>query len=577
MNNPSHNPESSASLRALAEALGLLFVEKVPDTFFAPELAGPLPVAWAREQGLLPVEIEGIPSLLTSDPADLEAQQKAALAVGCPLQTVVAPADVIAAAIERCYASAYAEPSGADSGRDEAFGRDSARPSQSGGSDELGPGVARPPRPCCKGDGALATSPPAIEGGPGSIRDASPAPASGAASDLLVSSESTPIIRLVNSMLLEAVRERASDIHLEPFAVQLAVRYRIDGVLYSRPPLPRDRAAAIVSRLKVMADMDIAERRLPQDGMTQVKAGDRLVDIRVSTVPVADGERVVLRLLNRADTLRPLSSLGMDSALLTEFRSLLRSPNGIIVVSGPTGSGKTTTLYAALGEIDSAHRNVLTIEDPVEYRLPNIGQIQVKPKIGLTFANGLRHILRQDPDVILVGETRDPETAEIAVRASLTGHLVFTTLHTNDAPSAVMRLVDMGVQPYLLASCLRGVLGQRLVRTLCDHCKELAGFDAAADGLDLPAGWEEKAGEAEFFTPVGCDRCIDGYSGRTGIFELMVCTPELQSAIRSGCKSGEDLREAAVAAGMHQLADDALERVLEGVTALAEVAGALRT
>ena len=528
---PSFGAKSS-SLRALADALGLLFVEKVPDTFFSPELAGPLPVAWAREHELLPVEIDGVPSLLTADPSDLEAQQKAALAVGCPLQTVVAPADVIASAIERCYAAAR-------------------------------PGPSPTPR---------ANAPLDEE-----VFAAIPSPASGTASDLLLSSEATPVTGLVNTMLLEAVRERASDIHLEPFADQLAVRYRIDGVLYSRPPLPRDRAAAIVSRLKVMADMDIAEHRLPQDGMTQVKAGNRLVDIRVSTVPVADGERVVLRLLNRGDILRPLTSLGMDSAMLTDFRSLLRSPNGIIVVSGPTGSGKTTTLYAALGEIDSAHRNVLTIEDPVEYRLPNIGQIQVKPKIGLTFANGLRHILRQDPDVILVGETRDSETAEIAVRASLTGHLVFTTLHTNDAPSAVMRLVDMGVQPYLLASCLRGVLGQRLVRTLCDHCKELVGFDVAADGLDLPAGWEEKAGEAEFFTPVGCDRCIDGYSGRTGIFELMVCTPELESAIRSGCQSGEDLREAAVAAGMHQLADDALERVLEGVTALAEVAGALRT
>ncbi|MBQ6247119.1 MAG: type II/IV secretion system protein [Kiritimatiellae bacterium] len=556
MNNPSHNPESSASLRALAEAFGLLFVETVPDTCFSPELSGPLPVAWAREEGLLPVVIDGVPSLLTSDPANLEAHQKAALAVGCPLQTVVAPAGAIAEAIERCYAAAGTTASqDAAFDRDDALssrdgGRDGTRPSQSDGRDKEGASIARAP---------------------------SPAPASGTASDILVSSESTPVIRLVNTMLLDAIHQRASDIHLEPFADHLAIRYRIDGVLYSRPSQPRDKAAAIVSRLKVMADMDIAERRLPQDGMTQVTAGGRLVDIRVSTVPVADGERVVLRLLNRSDTLRPLSSLGMDTALLDDFRSLLKAPNGIIVVSGPTGSGKTTTLYAALGEIDSAHRNVLTIEDPVEYRLPNIGQIQVKPKIGLTFANGLRHILRQDPDVILVGETRDAETAEIAVRASLTGHLVFTTLHTNDAPSAVMRLVDMGVQPYLLASCLRGVLGQRLVRTLCDHCKELVDFDTAADGLDLPANWVEKAGEAEFFTPVGCDSCLDGFSGRTGIFELMVCTPELQSAIRNGCQSGDDLREAAIAAGMHQLADDALERVLEGVTALSEVAGALRS
>ncbi len=560
MINPSHNPESSASLRALAEAFGLLFVETVPDSCFSPELSGPLPVAWAREQGLLPVVIDGVPSLLTSDPANLEAHQKAALAVGCPLQTVVAPSGAISAAIERCYAS-----SGTTYAQDAALGRDDARPSQSGGRDEEKSGIVRAAEDLGRD-----------EEGHGIVRAASPAPASGVVRDNLASSDSTPVKRLVNAILLDAINQRASDIHLEPFADHLAVRYRIDGVLYSQQAQPLDKAAAIVSRLKVMADMDIAERRLPQDGMTQVTAGGRLVDIRVSTVPVADGERVVLRLLNRSDTLRPLASLGMDTALLDDFRSLLKAPNGIIVVSGPTGSGKTTTLYAALGEIDSAHRNVLTIEDPVEYRLPNIGQIQVKPKIGLTFANGLRHILRQDPDVILVGETRDAETAEIAVRASLTGHLVFTTLHTNDAPSAVMRLVDMGVQPYLLASCLRGVLGQRLVRTLCDHCKELVDFDTAADGLDLPSYWVEKAGEAEFFTPVGCDRCLDGFTGRTGIFELMVCTPELQSAIRNGCQSGDDLREAAVAAGMHQLADDALERVLEGVTALSEVAGALR-
>ena len=519
----------SAQLRAKAEAFGLVFIDNVPDSLFSPELSGHVPIEWARAEGLLPVELDGVPSLLTSDPSDIEAHQKAALAVGCPLQTVVAPPEAIASAIERCYAAAGAAPT-------------------------QEPPPEAPPEP-----------PP----------DDPAAPASGSASDLLAASETTPVIRLVNMVILDAVRQRASDIHFEPFAGQLSLRYRIDGVLYPRPAIPSDRATAVVSRLKVMADMDIAERRLPQDGMTQVTAGGRLIDIRVSTVPVADGERVVLRLLNRDDTMRPLSTLGMDAAILASFRSLLRSPNGIIVVSGPTGSGKTTTLYSALGEIDAVHRNVLTIEDPVEYRLPNIGQIQVKPKIGLTFASGLRHILRQDPDVVLVGETRDAETAEIAVRASLTGHLVFTTLHTNDAPSAVMRLVDMGVQPYLLASCLRGVLGQRLVRTLCDHCKELADFDTAADGLDLPANWIEKAGEAEFFVPVGCESCLDGYSGRTGIFELMVCTPELQSAIRNGCQSGEDLREAAIASGMRQLADDALERVLEGVTALSEVAGAL--
>lgn len=510
-------------LKSAADALGLQFVDTVPDSFFSADLAAAIPVSWARSQCLLPVIMDGVPTLLTADLADIESQQKASLAVGQPLRTVAAPADVIASAIERYYAASGAE-----------------RPAE-----------------------------------PQQEETASAPEPESAVNDLLDVSESAPVTRLVNMILLEAVRQRASDIHFEPFADRLSLRYRIDGVLYSRTPPPKHLEAALVSRLKVMAGMDIAEKRLPQDGMAQAKVGSKSVDIRVSTVPVADGERVVLRLLNRDDTLLPMTSLGMDATLLSSFRSLLRTPNGIIIVSGPTGSGKTTTLYSALGEIDSARRNVLTIEDPVEYRLPNIGQIQVKPKIGLTFASGLRHILRQDPDVVLVGETRDSETAEIAVRASLTGHLVFTTLHTNDAPSAVMRLVDMGIQPYLLASCLRGVLGQRLVRTLCDHCKGLVDFDTASAGLDLPESWAEKVGCAEFFVPTGCDQCLDGYNGRTGIFELMVCTPQLREAIRSGCASADDLRGAAIESGMRQLSDDALERVLEGVTDLAEVAGAL--
>lgn len=510
-------------LKAEAESLGLPYIEEIPDSYLSSELTASIPVAWARTRCLLPVMADGIPSLLTSSPGDIESQQKASLAAGKQLRPIIAPPDVIASAIEKCYADAASERDGIIE--------------ETVGTEEQ------------KADVSV--------------------------NDLLDMSESAPVTRLVNTILLEAVKQRASDIHFEPFADKTVLRYRIDGVLYSRPSPPKHLEAALVSRLKVMAGMDIAEKRLPQDGMAQAKVGFKSIDIRVSTVPVADGERVVLRLLNRDDTLLPMSSLGMDSDLLKDFRSLLKTPNGIIIVSGPTGSGKTTTLYSALGEIDSDHRNVMTIEDPVEYRLPNIGQIQVKPKIGLTFASGLRHILRQDPDVVLVGETRDSETAEIAVRASLTGHLVFTTLHTNDAPSAVMRLVDMGIQPYLLASCLRGVLGQRLVRTLCEHCKELVDFNTASAGLDLPFGWAEKVGEAEFFTPVGCPSCLDGYSGRTGIFELMICTPELRAAIRNGCESSDDLRAAAVQFGMHQLADDALERVLEGVTDLSEVTGAL--
>ncbi len=536
MSTTTPHPDARA-LRETAAALGLPFLDAIPETAYAPDLASAIPLAWARSQCVLPVRLDGREILLTSDPADLESQQRASLAAGRPFQPAVAPREAIAAAIERCYASG----ADADAGQ---FIRDLEEK-----SDEASPASGA-------ADGA-AESPRA------------------SVSDLLEGDESAPVTRLVNLILLEAVRERASDIHFEPFAGRLAVRFRIDGVLYRRAEPPKHMEAALVSRLKVMAGMDIAERRLPQDGMAQAKVGEKSLDIRVSTVPVADGERVVLRLLNRDDTCLPMTSLGMDADLLASFRSLLRTPNGIIIVSGPTGSGKTTTLYSALGEIDSARRNVLTIEDPVEYRLPNVGQIQVKPKIGLTFASGLRHILRQDPDVVLVGETRDAETAEIAVRASLTGHLVFTTLHTNDAPSAVMRLVDMGVQPYLLASCLRGVLGQRLVRRLCPHCAAAASFEEAARRLDLPSGWADRLRGIRLRRAVGCGQCLDGYAGRSGIFELMAVTPDLRDAIRRGAASAADLRAAALANGMRTLADDAFAKVVAGETDLVEAAAAL--
>ena len=282
---------------------------------------------------------------------------------------------------------------------------------------------------------------------------------------------SQPVVRLVNALLSDAVKRGASDIHIEPFANALAVRYRIDGLFYAQPPPPRPLENALIARLKVMAKLDLAEKRLPQDGVARVRVGAREIDVRVSSVPVAEGERIVLRLLHRESTRFTLNELGMSAGMLEEFRGILRAPHGIVLVTGPTGSGKTTTLYAALRELDTAHLNVLTIEDPIEYQLPDIGQMQVHPKIGLTFARGLRHVLRQDPDVVLVGETRDLETAEIVVRASLTGHLVFTTLHTNDATGAVTRLVDMGIAPYLLASAARAVLAQRLVRRLCPKCR----------------------------------------------------------------------------------------------------------
>ena len=531
---------SNADLQAMAKALNLPYIEEVPDHSFNPKLTAKLPVAWARAQCVLPVVIDGQPSLLTADPADLEAQQRASLMTGETLRPVIAPQEVVASAIEQCYA---ATSGNADAGR---FIQDLSDQSHDEAPDS-----------------------------PLDRKEAEPIAITPSVSDLLDDSEAAPVTKLVNLILLEAVKQRASDIHFEPFSDRLAVRYRIDGVLYNRAEPPKRMEAALVSRLKVMAGMDISEKRLPQDGMARARLGNREVDIRVSTVPVADGERVVLRLLNRDDTCRPMTSLGMDDAMLESFRPLLRMPNGIIIVSGPTGSGKTTTLYSALGAIDAKHRNILTIEDPIEYRLPGIGQIQVKPKIGLTFASGLRHILRQDPDVVLVGETRDSETAEIAVRAALTGHLVFTTLHTNDAPSAIMRLVDMGIEPYLLASCLRGVLGQRLVRTLCPHCRAETTLAEASEGLELPAEWREKLQGATLHKAVGCEKCLEGYTGRVGLFELMVCTPALTAAIRHGCVGEDDFREAAIDAGMRTMADDALAKISKGVTDLAEVATVL--
>ena len=353
------------------------------------------------------------------------------------------------------------------------------------------------------------------------------------------------------------------------------VRFRLSGRLYEQSAPPRGLAAQVVSRIKVLAGMDIAEHRLPQDGMTQVRVGGRVVDVRVSTIPVADGERVVLRLLNRDDSLLPLSALGMPEDVLTDFSAMLSLPNGIVVVCGPTGSGKTTTLYSALGTLNATRRNVMTIEDPVEYRLPNIAQIQVKPKIGLTFASGLRHVLRQDPDVVLVGETRDAETAEIAVRASLTGHLVFTTLHTNDAPSAVMRLVDMGVEPYLLASCLRGVLAQRRVRRDGWHCMQTVPFGGGAGAAEEAVA--RAAGCSGVLRAQGCEKCLEGYVGRVGVFELLPCGGAVADAIHDGRLSPDELRAAAGSAGggFRPMSADAARKLREGVTTPAEVLAAI--
>jgi general secretion pathway protein E len=377
-----------------------------------------------------------------------------------------------------------------------------------------------------------------------------------------------PVIRMINALLLQALREQASDVHFEPYETRSVVRFRLDGVLRDIIEPPRALHAALVSRLKVMASLDIAEKRLPQDGRITLRLGGKSVDVRVSTLPTGNGERVVLRLLDKEAARLDLQKLGMDDDLLASIDGIIREPHGIFLVTGPTGSGKTTTLYAALSRLDRAKINVMTVEDPVEYALDGVAQTQVNPRIELTFARALRALLRQDPDVIMIGEIRDLETAQIAVQASLTGHLVLATLHTNDAPSAVTRLTDMGVEPYLLASSLLGVLAQRLVRVLCPECRTSAPPTANEKALLTKMGYEKID---RLYAPVGCDACNhNGYRGRTGVYELLSVNENERRLIHQGATE-DDLRHEAAKHGMHSLRQDGARWLREGVTSLAEL------
>jgi general secretion pathway protein E len=363
-----------------------------------------------------------------------------------------------------------------------------------------------------------------------------------AVEDLLETADDAPIIRMLNALLTQAARDGASDLHIEPYERHSSVRFRVDGTLREVVQPNRALHAALISRLKIMAQLDISEKRLPQDGRISLRIGSRAMDVRVSTLPSAHGERAVLRLLDKSQSKPELESVGLQGEVLQRLQQLIAQPHGIILVTGPTGSGKTTTLYAALSRLDAAHSNIMTVEDPIEYELPGVGQTQVNPKIELTFAKALRAILRQDPDVIMIGEIRDFETAQIAIQASLTGHLVLATLHTNDAASAVTRLVDMGVEPFLLSSSLLGVLAQRLVRKVCLHCHG-----------------------------AGCASCgQSGYQGRTGIFELLVTDETQRSLIHQRAPEAQ-LREAAQAAGMVLMREDGERLVSAGVTTAQEL------
>ena len=387
--------------------------------------------------------------------------------------------------------------------------------------------------------------------------------------DLIDAVDEAPIIKLINSLLFRSVKERASDIHFEPFERDIIVRFRIDGVLHNILSLPKRFQPSIASRIKIMASLNIAEKRLPQDGRIGLKVAGKDVDIRVSIIPTSFGERIVLRLLDKSGYLLRLKDIGLSKEKQTKFAKLIHLSHGIILVTGPTGSGKTTTLYAALMEINSPDKNIITIEDPVEYQIKGVGQMQINPKIELTFAKGLRSILRQDPDVIMVGEIRDLETAEIAIQASLTGHLVFSTLHTNDSAGAVTRLIDMGIEPFLVSSSVVAIAAQRLVRLLCPSCKKE--YTPAGPELDELRIEPSQLYGHQVYMAVGCDKCMQtGYRGRTGIYEILLVNDEIRGLIQQNVNS-QIIKNRAIEGGMATLRKDGAEKVVAGLTSIEEV------
>ncbi|MBW2315938.1 MAG: type II secretion system ATPase GspE [Deltaproteobacteria bacterium] len=500
-----HVDETEAA-RALGEQLGLPVRELIRPTDVDEDLLSKVPIAFARLHHLLPLHRdETTVSVAVSDPFDTTALDDLRLLFdGAEINTELASRRVIVSAINDVY-----------------------------DLDAMAHEISHQPQ------------------------------------DLLDASNDAPIIRLVNSLLQSAVKERASDIHLEPFEEEIRVRFRIDDVLYEPiPPLPRSLQGSIASRIKIMGGLNIAEKRLPQDGRIRLKIAGKDYDVRLSTVPVAHGERLVMRLLPRSTELLNLTHLGFNKQQLEVWSKLISRPNGIVLVTGPTGSGKTTTLYGALAQINGTDKNILTIEDPVEIQLRGVGQVEVNPKIGLTFAAGLRSFLRQDPNVILVGEIRDLETAEIAIQASLTGHLVFSTLHTNDASSALTRLVDMGVEPFLVGSSLVAVLAQRLVRVLCTDCREA--YDPTDEEF-RELGIRRPAQAVTTFRAGSCGRCSQtGYRGRVGIFEMLLIDDEIRALVTQNTDA-KSIKRKAMALGMHTLRIDGARKVLAGVTSVAEI------
>ncbi len=499
-----------------AERFGLESIYDLSAYPFVRDHVHKLPYNFVKEKLALPIdEKEGKLTVAISHPYDLEALEEIRCITGCDIEEVFCPQPALEEAIEKCYHQGDKEASQFIEGLKKEGGKTFLQQRE----DEY---------------------------------------------DLLDKQDDSPVVRLLNMIIIEAIQQGASDIHFEPLEIEMAIRYRIDGVLQFRHSPPSELSKQLLTRMKVMAKMDIAEHRLPQDGRIKLSMGGRQIDFRASTVPVVHGERIVLRILDKSNIVLGLEKIGMEKEILKGFQKYIHQNQGIVLVTGPTGSGKTTTLYSAINEIHSQEVNVMTIEDPVEYKLPGIAQIGVNPKIELTFAKGLRHILRQDPDVIMIGEIRDKETAEIAIQSSLTGHLVLSTLHTNDAPSALTRLVDMGIEPYLLSSSVLAVLAQRLVRKICEECKQsYQPSQQELEDLQLKGG--------KLYRGKGCETCFgSGYRGRVGIYELMPVSGKIKKQLLKSADASA-LQQTAADLGMATLRSEGGRLAKKGITTTAEV------
>ncbi|MCF7799795.1 type II secretion system ATPase GspE [Candidatus Babeliales bacterium] len=505
---------------ALARQISTPFIEKITEQMVDPKLLGKVPLKFLRQNIVIPVLFEGKKTIVTSNPRDLEPLDNLALLMGGDVTYAVSTPGAISDAINRYYPLESSKEM-----------MEELKETESKEEIDLG---------------EIAEE-----------------------KDILEMANDAPIIKLVNRMLFQAVKEDASDIHIEPFEKELRVRYRIDGTMYQRFSPPKRYQGAIISRVKIMAQLNIAEKRLPQDGRIQIKVGDKAIDIRVSILPCSFGERVVMRLLDKTKGVLELEALNFSERDYKIITKMISQPNGIILVSGPTGSGKTTTLYSILNRLNQSDINIITVEDPVEYTIKGVNQVQVKEDIGLTFAASLRSILRQDPDIVLIGEIRDVETAQISTQAALTGHLVLSTIHTNSAPATITRLIDMGVEPFLIASSLACVMSQRLVRKLCDKCKQA--YSPDPDMISRVGLTKDQAKDITFYKPVGCDECINtGYKGRLAIFEIMEITDKIAHLIVEKADATIIKREA-LKDGMTTLGMDGLRYIKSGLTSIEEV------